>query len=60
MSFFEFVLVIASVIYALGIAVLPAGASRIAQSELTKKFYYPHAAWTSILFLSPLITWWSL
>lgn len=60
MSFFEFVLVIASVIYALGVAQLLAGASRVAQSDLEQRFYYPHAAWMMILFIAPLLTWWSL
>lgn len=60
MSFFEFVLVIASVIYALAIAQLLAGASRVSQSDLEQRFYLPHAAWVSALFLGPLLTWWSL
>jgi hypothetical protein len=60
LSFFEFVLVLASVIYALAIAQLLSGASRVSQSDLEQKFYLPHAAWISILFLGPLITWWSL
>ena len=60
MSFFEFVLVITSVIYALSIAQLLAGISRIAQSDLEQKLYLPHAGWVTILFLSTLLTWWSL
>ncbi len=60
MSFFEFVLVLASVIYALAIAQLLAGASRVSQSDLEQRFYLPHAAWISVLFLGPLLTWWSL
>jgi len=60
LSFFEFVLVITSVIYALSIALLLAGISRIAQSDLGQKMYLPHAGWVTILFLSTLLTWWSL
>ena len=60
LSFFEFVLVITSVIYALSIAQLLAGISRIAQSDLEQKLYLPHAGWVTILFLSTLLTWWSL
>jgi hypothetical protein len=60
LSFFEFVLIITSVIYALSIAQLLAGISRIAQSDLEQKLYLPHAGWVTILFLSTLLTWWSL
>ncbi len=60
MSFFEFVLVITSVIYALSIAQLLAGIGRIAQSDLEQKLYAPHALWVAILFLGTLLTWWSL
>lgn len=60
MSFFEFVLVITSVIYALSIAQLLASIGRIAQSDLEQKLYLPHAVWVTILFLSTLLTWWSL
>jgi hypothetical protein len=60
LSFFEFVLVITSVIYALSIAQLLASISRIAQSDLGQKLYPPHALWVAILFLGTLVTWWSL
>lgn len=59
MDLFEFILIITSVVYALALAQILAGIGRLAQSEATVKYYFPHTAWVAILFIGVLLTWWA-
>jgi amino acid transporter len=60
LTFFEFILVITSVIYALSVAPLLAGLVRIAQSSNPVRHYPPQAIWVGNTFLLILLMWWSL
>lgn len=59
MDLFEFILIITSVIYAMGVAQILAGVSRLAQTSVTIRWYLPHALWTLILFVYIFLVWWS-
>ena len=60
MTFFEFVLVMISVIYALSIAPLLSGVVRIAQTNLPVRHYLPQAIWAGNVFVVILLMWWAL
>lgn len=60
LTFFEFVLVMISVIYALSVAPLLSGVVRIAQSSASVRHYFPQAIWVANTFLLILISWWAL
>lgn len=60
MTFFEFILVMTSVIYALSVAPLLSGVVRIAQSRVPVRHYAPQAIWVGNQFLLILLTWWAL
>ena len=59
MELFEFILIITSVVYALALAQILTGFGRLAQSEVRVRLYFPHAVWTTILFITILLTWWA-
>jgi hypothetical protein len=56
---FEFILIITSVIYALAVAQILAGISRIAQSSSTIRLFLPHTAWVLNLFIFIFLIWWA-
>lgn len=60
MSFFEFILVMISVIYALSVAPLLSGVARISQTRLAVRHYLPQAIWAANIFVLILLTWWAL
>jgi hypothetical protein len=55
---FEFILVITSVIFALAVAQVLSGVSRIAQSKSTIRFFLPHSIWVINLFIFIFLVWW--
>lgn len=59
MDLFEFILIITSVIYALAVAQILAGISRIAQSATRIRIYVPHAVWVFNLFIFIFLIWWA-
>ncbi|NIS88553.1 MAG: hypothetical protein GTN98_00450 [Woeseiaceae bacterium] len=59
MDHFEFILIITSVIYALAVAQILAGVSRIAQSTSTIKLFPPHTIWVLNLFVFIFLIWWA-
>ena len=59
MSLIEFILIITSVVYALAIAQILTGIGRLVQAEETIRWYFPHALWIVILFISAPLTWWA-
>jgi hypothetical protein len=56
---FEFILIITSVIYAMGVAQILACVSRLAQTNVAIRWYLPHSLWTIILFVYIFLVWWS-
>jgi hypothetical protein len=60
LTFFEFILVMTSVIYALSVAPLLSGIVRIAQSSYPVHYYLPQAIWTGNTFIMVLLMWWAL
>ena len=59
MDLFEFILVITSVIFALAVAQILSGISRVAQTTATVRYYFPHSLWTLNLFLFIFLIWWA-
>jgi hypothetical protein len=60
LTFFEFILVLTSVIYALSVAPLLSGIVRVAQSSVPIRHYTPQAIWVGNQFLLILLMWWAL
>lgn len=60
MDLFEFILIITSVIYAMAIAQILSGVSRLAQSDAEIRWYLPHSLWIGILFVWIVLVWWSI
>lgn len=58
MDHFEFILVITSVIFALAVAQILSGISRIAQSKFTIRTFLPHSIWVFNLFVFIFLVWW--
>ena len=58
MDHFEFILIITSVIFALAVAQILSGVSRIAQSKSTIRFFLPHSIWVINLFVFIFLVWW--
>jgi hypothetical protein len=56
---FEFILIITSVIYALAIAQILSGISRIAQSGTKIRPFFPHWIWVINLFVFIFLIWWA-
>jgi hypothetical protein len=59
LSLIEFILIITSVVYALAIAQILSGIGRLLQAEGTIRWFFPHALWLVILFISAPLTWWA-
>ena len=59
MDLFEFILIITSVIYAMAVAQILAGVSRLAQTDAKIRLYPPHSLWTFTLFIWIFLVWWS-
>lgn len=60
MDFFEFILIIISVIYALCVAPLLSGVARVLQFDGEVKHFLPQAAFALFLFLLVVLLWWSI
>jgi len=60
MGLFEFILIITSVIYAMALAQILSGVSRLAQTGATIRWYLPHVLWIAILFVWIALVWWSV
>ena len=58
MDHFEFILVITSVIFALAVAQVLSGVSRLAQSRSNIRFFLPHSIWVINLFVFIFLVWW--
>jgi hypothetical protein len=56
---FEFILVITSVIFALAVAQILSGISRIAQSSSDIHLYLPHSLWVINIFVFIFLIWWA-
>ncbi len=59
MDLFEFILIITSVIFALAVAQILSGISRIAQSPSTIRLFLPHSIWIFNLFIFIFLIWWA-
>jgi hypothetical protein len=59
-AFFEFILIITSVIYALCMAPLLSGFVRILQFDGEIKYFLPHAAFSLYLFILVPLLWWTM
>lgn len=59
MDLFEFILIITSVIYAMGVAQILSGISRLAQADARIQWFFPHTLWLVILFVYIFLVWWS-
>ena len=59
MDLFEYILILTSVIYALAVAQILAGVSRMAQSSSTVEHYLPQRIWIFNLFLFIFLIWWA-
>jgi anaerobic C4-dicarboxylate transporter len=55
---FEFILIITSVIFALAVAQILSGVSRIAQTKFAIRFSLPHSIWVINLFVFIFLVWW--
>jgi hypothetical protein len=59
LDLFEFILIITSVIFALAVAQILSGISRVAQSTTAIRYYFPHSLWIVNLFLFIFLIWWA-
>lgn len=59
MDLFEFILIITSVIFALAVAQILSGISRIAQSPATIRPFLAHTLWVFNLFIFIFLIWWA-
>jgi len=59
MDLFEFILIVTSVIYALALAQILSGISRLAQSNAAIRWSAPHALWIVTVFLNIFTVWWA-
>ena len=59
MDLFEFILIITSVIFALAVAQILSGMSRVAQSTTEVRYFFPHSLWIVNLFLFIFLIWWA-
>lgn len=59
MDLFEFILIITSVIFALAVAQILSGLSRVAQSTARIRYFFPHSLWVVNLFLFIFLIWWA-
>jgi hypothetical protein len=56
---FEFILIMTSVIYALGVAQVLSGVSRLASTGGAVRPFVAHTLWVVILFTSIFLVWWA-
>ena len=59
MDLFEYILIMTSVIFAMAVAQLLLGLSRLAQSSLTVRPYLAHSIWVLVLFIMIFANWWA-
>ena len=59
MDLFEYILILTSVLYALAVAQVLAGVSRMAQSTALVRGYLPQKIWMFNLFLLIFLVWWA-
>ncbi len=59
MDFFEYILIITSVVYAMAVAQIMSGISRIAQSPGETRAYLAHTIWVLNLFVFIFLVWWA-
>jgi len=59
LDLFEYILILTSVIYALAVAQVLAGVSRMAQSKTPIRGFLPHKIWIFNLFLFIFLIWWA-
>ena len=59
MDLFEYILILTSVIFALAVAQILAGVSRMAQSSVTIRHYLPQRIWIFNLFVFIFLIWWA-
>jgi hypothetical protein len=59
MDFFEYILIITSVIYALAVAQILSGVSRLVQSQASIRLYLAHSVWLVNLFIYIFLIWWA-
>jgi hypothetical protein len=59
LDLFEFILIITSVIYALAVAQILSGISRLAQAPTAIRSYIAHTLWVIIFFLYIFLIWWA-
>ena len=59
MDLFEYILILTSVIFALAVAQILAGVSRMAQSTVPVRGYLPQKIWIFNLFLLIFLIWWA-
>jgi len=59
LDLFEYILILTSVIYALAVAQILAGVSRMAQSTSAIQHYLPQKIWIFNLFLLVFLIWWA-
>ena len=59
LDLFEYILILTSVIYALAVAQILAGVSRMAQANTTIRGFLPHKIWILNLFLFIFLIWWA-
>lgn len=59
MDLFEYILIITSVIFAMAVAQILLGASRVAQSSATFRPFFAHSVWVLVLFVFIFLVWWA-
>ena len=58
MEFFNYVMVLASVIVGLAVTHLLQGVAKMVQHPDGKRLYWVHLAWVALMFLNVLFVWW--
>jgi hypothetical protein len=59
MDLFSYILILTSVIYALAVAQILEGLSRLTQSPRPVRLFLPHSIWVANLFLFIFLIWWA-
>ena len=59
LDLFEYILIITSVIFALAVAQILMGASRVAQSSAAFRTFFAHSVWVVVLFAFIFLVWWA-
>ncbi len=58
MEFFNYVMVLASVIVGLAVTQLLQGVGKLIQHPEREKLYWVHLLWVAVIFLNALVLWW--